>query len=106
MIDERTESKKEEGEENDDNKDDEEQNDDKKDDKTDDTAPVVPVDTPTGKTDDEILTGPPPETPDALISSFNQLFDNDPGAALTYLFDNLPVLFMWWWILINLPYLE
>ena len=59
-------------------------------------APVVPADTPTGKTDDEIIAGPPPATADELVENFNQLFDTDPGAAITYLFDNLDVFFKFW----------
>ena len=58
--------------------------------------PVVPADTSTGKTDDEIKSGSPPETADKLIENFNQLFDSDPGAALTYLLDNFSVFFKFW----------
>jgi len=58
--------------------------------------PAVVVDTPTGKTNDEILTGPPPENSTALIENFNQLFDEDPGAAIGYLLDNFDVLFKFW----------
>ena len=62
--------------------------------------PVVPAETPTGKTDDEIKSGSPPESAEKLIENFNQLFDSDPGAALTYLFDNFAVLFKFWWSII------
>ena len=93
--------KKDDGTKDDDKKDDTTTDDTTKDDTTvkDPTptpAPVVPADTPTGKTDDEIISGPPPETADELVENFNQLFDTDPGAAITYLFDNLDVFFKFW----------
>ena len=58
--------------------------------------PVVPAETPTGKTDDEIKSGSPPESAEKLIENFNQLFDSDPGAALTYLLENFSVFFKFW----------
>jgi hypothetical protein len=47
-------------------------------------------------TDDEIKSGSPPETVYKLIENFNQLFDSDPAATLTYLLDNFAVLFKFW----------
>jgi hypothetical protein len=54
------------------------------------------ADTPTGKTDDEILNGAAPETSSELMDNFNQLFENEPIAALGYIFENFDVLFKFW----------
>jgi hypothetical protein len=64
----------------------------KTDTKTTDTVAI----TPTGKTNDEILTGAPPETADKLIENFNQLFEEEPVAAIGYLIGNISVLFKFW----------